>query len=629
MARLSREQLKNILRAPKTLTALSECTRHHERLRLHVEPTDEASECSPAYGRFMLQAANVLPSKKYQRFEALVRFPLPSVKVSKKIFADLKRVFDGKNRVVKHRFTEQQLTADFERFKREVVKDAEFFQEDVFETIKTGINNFIVVDLPSEQEGELPAPFAYIVKAESVIAVEVNRDNRCEYLAFKRDESTIVILDDDYYRVYRKVNDEWVVEVEELHYLGFAPVRNIWSDYMHPDKNYVQKVGPISEILSDLDDIVFWDVANRYYQMYGSFPIYWEYRTRCEYEDADGNTCDHGYINYSEVRYEVDLTTNQRIEVEPIRRQKRCPECEKNDNIGPGTVVGVNAPESKEDPDLRQPMGFVGVDKAALEFAETKQQSRIQAAIDYCVGINTGGTDQAVNPEQLSSYFEDRKSILFGVKRNLELIHHWTLDTMARLRYGKRYKSTYLSYGDEFYLRDESALSKGYAELRTAGLPSYLLAAERNILVETKFRTDEKLMARAKLLSELEPYPDFSVAELVDMRLKVPTSVNIVSLIMKMNFSDYIDRFEREELNILEFGEAADHKTKIDGIKSKLQSYAEQEFRDNEEAAEREAARDIEKEAKLARATHIQSPGAGGKPANTAGAAKGGAKRPK
>ena len=45
-------------------------------------------------------------------------------------------------------------------------------------------------------------------------------------------------------------------------------------------------------------------------------------------------------------------------------------------------------------------------------------------------------------------------------------------------------------------------------------------------------------------------------------------------VVIKINFADYIRRFERENMNVLEFGSALSYDKKISQIKQTLLSYA-------------------------------------------------------
>lgn len=621
MAILSEEKVQELLRSDKIGSAFLNCTREHERLRLHVEEVNSIGEASSAVVDFLDRARSVMTAKKYEKFVQLLRFPLESNKLTKKIFADLRRVFDGKNRAIRSQFVSQALEADWERYRADKLRDEEFFEEDVFEHMRTGINDFIVVDMAERVEGR-PEPQPYIVAVDRVIAGDVNRDNVVEYLVYRTDESTRVVLDAASYRVYKKLQSgDWTRVVYNQHRLGETPARQIWSDYKRSHENYIEKTGPISASLSDMDEVNFWDVGNRYYQLYGAFPIYWEYKTKCNYTDAQGNACDNGYVNYFvQQPQQYDANSGTKLDLQPILEQKRCPECEKNDNIFAGSRVQVEAPMSREDADLREPMGFVKVDAQALKFNDETQAKRRQQVIDFCVGINTEPmSTQAINEKQVASFFEDRKSILFRVKRNFELAHEWTLRVVAKLRYGTQFNKVWVNYGDEFYLRSESELVSQYETARKAGLPSYLLQSNRRLLADTRHRTDPQAQARVRILEDLEPYADYTVAELMLMRQQSPQSVNPVQMTIKLNFSNFIARFERENANILIFASNLSYNEKIETINKKLTDYANRELQQNREHAEQEHKLQVERLRAEAEANGAANqPGGGGKPGSEA-----------
>ena len=58
------------------------------------------------------------------------------------------------------------------------------------------------------------------------------------------------------------------------------------------------------------------------------------------------------------------------------------------------------------------------------------------------------------------------------------------------------------------------------------------------------------------------------------MQLRDKGIVTDEELMIKLNFSDYVRRFERENMNIIEFGDALDYDKKIGIIKEQLTQYA-------------------------------------------------------
>ena len=74
------------------------------------------------------------------------------------------------------------------------------------------------------------------------------------------------------------------------------------------------------------------------------------------------------------------------------------------------------------------------------------------------------------------------------------------------------------------------------------------------------------------VLSELEPYRHLSRAEVLDLYGKNLISEN--ELRIKLNFANFVRRFERENTNILEFGSAIPFDQKIKVITNRFYDYA-------------------------------------------------------
>ncbi len=74
------------------------------------------------------------------------------------------------------------------------------------------------------------------------------------------------------------------------------------------------------------------------------------------------------------------------------------------------------------------------------------------------------------------------------------------------------------------------------------------------------------------ILGDLEPYRHLTRAEVQGLYDK--NLITIEELLIKLNFADFIRRFERENMNIITFGENIDYDKKIATIKERLTDYA-------------------------------------------------------
>ena len=76
-------------------------------------------------------------------------------------------------------------------------------------------------------------------------------------------------------------------------------------------------------------------------------------------------------------------------------------------------------------------------------------------------------------------------------------------------------------------------------------------------------------------LNELEPYRHIGRTEALGLFEKqlIPED----DLRIKLNFPDYVRRFERENTNVIEFGSALPFNKKINRIKEEFKKYAAEE----------------------------------------------------
>jgi hypothetical protein len=82
-------------------------------------------------------------------------------------------------------------------------------------------------------------------------------------------------------------------------------------------------------------------------------------------------------------------------------------------------------------------------------------------------------------------------------------------------------------------------------------------------------------MQRMLILKQLEPYPHKTLDEVLTLADK--GLLDKKKVLLKINFSSYIDRFERENINIISFGTNISLKDKINNINKKLLDYVNEE----------------------------------------------------
>ena len=142
------------------------------------------------------------------------------------------------------------------------------------------------------------------------------------------------------------------------------------------------------------------------------------------------------------------------------------------------------------------------------------------------------------------------------------------------MRYGRYFVSARINYGTEFYLYSPDELRNRYKAAKEAGASESELDMIQNRILETEYRTDPTQLRRMLILAELEPFRHLSRAEVSDLYSK--NLISETDLWVKLNFPTFVRRFERENMNILEFGSEIPYQRKIDTIMAEFRRYADE-----------------------------------------------------
>jgi hypothetical protein len=164
---------------------------------------------------------------------------------------------------------------------------------------------------------------------------------------------------------------------------------------------------------------------------------------------------------------------------------------------------------------------------------------------------------------------------LQGIKESLEKAMEWVDKTICLLRYGDDFLSLNISLGTDFYLMSPSDLRSLYNTAKNSGASEAELDSLQRQIIETEYRDNPLELQRMLILNELEPYRHIGRQEaltLFEKNIMPETDLRI-----KLNFPDYIRRFERENTNVIEFGSAIPFASKIEKIREELERYAMEE----------------------------------------------------
>lgn len=550
---------------------------HQSRIQFHTVKRVTTYGTLPYFGlpvsQFLAMVDNVLPHDKAVVFKTLFRFPLKTNEITDVCFDKLSRIFDGRNPSFNYQFIDTSFREDWEAYRQGKLDEPEVWATKGWEFFKSEINSVLVVDLPEEQSGEWPEPYFYWLPITDVIAFKADPESGVmKYIAFRR-KDRIVVLDDGYYRVWRdKKHSGQLIgepEVEVPHDLGYTPARFFWNvplSLKDPDL----KASPLSGVLESLDWFEFFHISKRQLDLYGAYPILSGYEMACDYSNAEnGDHCDGGFIKDRQGHYRLDPAG--------LNGLMMCPKCGKKRVVGAGSFIEIPIPNADEQvPDLKDPVKMLTVDRNALDYNVNEQKRLREEIITAVVGQDEIVTDRdAFNEQQVRANFESVTTVLNRVKKGFEAAMEWVDTTVCKLRYGRYFVSASVNLGTEFYLSTPDELRERYKTAKESGAPEADLDMMLQQIVETEYRNNPTQMRRMLILGDLEPYRHLTRQEVIDLAGQGIVSAS--DLRIKLNFPAYVRRFERENTNVLTFGEAIDYDKKIDAIRAEFIRYAEEE----------------------------------------------------
>ena len=564
---LDLSQIKQILQKPTKRTLIQKAVNMQRRLRFHTETNLAISDINQPATIFLDWVRNLLPKDKFNIFLQLFRFPLATPAVVEDVYRELERVFYSRNASSSYQFTDSELAEDWARYRKSKLNEPEVWKTIGWKKMQVSPNSILVVDLPQVQASTWPEPYFYWLEIDAVIDYKVleSDKNQFEWLIFKQPENRIAVFDDMSIRVYQ-LNDKLEIQSlisEAQHSLGYCPARFFWSEQLN-EKNKDLKKNPITKELSHLDWYLFFAISKQHLDLYAPYPIYSAYEADCDFENNEtGDYCDGGFLRNAKGEYKIlnDGTV------------ERCPCCSEKRIAGPGSFLEVPIPSQTEGiADMRNPIQITTIDRESLDY-NVDECERLKDEIVISV-VGTGGTvseKEAINETQVTANFESKTSVLNALKTNFEQAQKFVEDTVCKLRYGNAFISSSINWGTEFYVFTVTELYAKYKQAKDNGASDSELDAIAQQILEVEYRNNPLVLQRMLILKQLEPYPHKTLNEVIQLYDKSLLNVDLVKL--KINFTSLIDRFERENINIIEFASNRPMREKIDIITKKLLEY--------------------------------------------------------
>lgn len=564
---LELNQIKQILQKPTKRQAIQKAVNMQRRLRFHTETNVALSDINQPTTIFLDWVKSLLPKDKFNIFLQLFKFPLPTPAVVEDVYRELERVFYSRNSSSSYQFTDSELAEDWSQYKKNNLNEPEVWKTTGWKRMQVSPNSILVVDLPQVQTSLRPEPYFYWLEIDAVIDYQTFRldENQFEWLIFKQPEHRIAVFDDTSIRVYQlnEKNEIQSLISEAKHDLGYCPARFFWSTQLN-EKNKDLKKNPITKELSNLDWYLFFSISKQHLDLYAPYPIYSAYEADCNFENNEtGDYCDGGFLRNAKGEYKIlnDGTV------------EKCPCCSEKRIAGPGSFLEVPIPNQSEGvADMRNPVQITTIDKDSLEY-NVNECVRLKNEIVVSV-VGSGGTvseKEAINETQVTANFESKTSVLNALKTNFELAQKFVEDTVCKLRYGGAFISSSVNWGTEFYVFTVTELYSKYKQAKENGASNSELDAISQQILEVEYRNNPLVLQRMLILKQLEPYPHKTLDEVLKLYEKELLNENLVKL--KINFSTLVEKFERENINIIEFASNKPMREKIDIINKKLLEY--------------------------------------------------------
>ncbi|MCM1077865.1 MAG: hypothetical protein NC344_06845 [Bacteroidales bacterium] len=569
---LSLEDIRRQLTENPKRRTINRAILHQNRIRFHAQTEITPHICQPT-SDFLAFVSNLIPSDKFKIFKTLFRFPVKTNEVTAICFDKLARIFDGRNPAFNYQFMSTEQRDDWEYYRQDVLNEPEIWSTKGWEYFKTEINSVLIVDLPQEQgDDRYPRPYFYWLPISQVIGFDADSiTGLMRWIIFRQPDKRIAVIDDERYRVFREeAGGIGELLVEAPHRLGYCPARFFWNEALNLNEPDV-KMSPLTKELESLDWFLFYHLSKRHLDLYGAYPIYSGYEQSCDFTNSEnGDYCDGGFLKDKQGTYRFDAAG----------LLMRCPKCGDKRIAGVGSFVEVPIPGENQ-PDLRNPVQMLTVDRNSLDYNVAEEERLRNDIITAVVGTNEEVTTrEALNEQQIKANFESQSTILNRVKRGFEEAQQFVDETICRLRYGNMFISAKVNLGTDFYVYDVAELRERFKTAKESGASEAELDALQNQIIETEYRNNPTQLQRMLILGELEPYRHLTRAEVLELYDK--GIVSDTDLRIKLNFSNFVRRFERESTNILEFGTQIPFQRKVDIINRRFAEYASESLTNND-----------------------------------------------
>lgn len=467
-------------------------------------------------------------------------------------------------------------------WKNSSIEDFAYWMNDA---IYTDFNGFAMVEVPAKTNKGIvrdgiesttgDTPYIIFKAIEDVHDFKCN-GRKIEYLILKYGTRTDKDLNglDVSVQLYRVLDDQkdviWSLQSEEpvldtqnrviTNTLGYVPAIQI-GDLLYNTLNDYVKTSCIHQVQPQLNDYMTRHAEHVSSEVQHAYPILAIKGTKCNYVSPEGYACSKGKI------------------MNAMRQEENCPRCN-----GAGATVIRNASEVVIIPELDKQgkaydPGSVGqyiVPPTEILRHQAEELDVLESTILYSgTGIAKALAKSSIQTAtEIVLNIKPLEDKISSVLDNIEFVETFLTDAIGMMVNPKDYKGCEIYYGRKLNIRDENLILNEIEQSKRAGMPVSYIRTLLQELNATRNRNSRQDMERGFMLLDLEPMATYSLKEILDSSY---ASDEIKCY--KMNFDDYIDRFELENGPIMLYKPDADYQTRIKAIKKVLDTYNTQQLK--------------------------------------------------
>ena len=371
------------------------------------------------------------------------------------------------------------------------------------------------------------------------------------------------VIDDQKDAIYYIQEDSLVLDPENVviwNTLGYVPSIQI-GDLLYSTLNDNIKTSCIHQVQPQLNDYMVRHAEHVSSEVQHAYPILAIKGRKCNYETPEGVKCSKGKIMVA-------------------GKETNCPRCN-----GEGAVVIRNASEVMVIPDLdahgnTYDPGKVGeyiVPPTKILEHQAKELDDLENTILYSgTGIAKALAKSSIQTAtEIVLNIKPLEDKISSILDNIEAVEKFLTDAIGRM-INKNYEGCEIHYGRKLNLREENIIQDEIEQAKRSGLPISYIRGLLQELIATRNRNSRTDMERAFMLLDLEPLAVYSLSEVLESEY---TSNELK--VYKMNFDDYIDRFELEHGPIVLFEALKDYQSRIKKIKKILDKYNNEQISQN------------------------------------------------